>query len=112
MEKIAQLEYGLDDRVIELLKMVMTGKNHSKDLPENAELRFVAAVPDNGGEPKMLMFRCVTGKENAPTDQKVMMVPFEVYKDLDKEPMARKMFEQEAEFPEVSQEFLRQLLGR
>ena len=112
MEKIAQLESGLDDRVIELLKMVMTGKNHPKDLPENAELRFVAAVPDNGGEPKTLMFRCVTGKENNSKDQKVMMVPFEVYKDLDKEPMARKMFEQEAEFPEVSQAFLRRLLGK
>jgi len=112
MEKIAELESGLDDRVIELLKMVITGKKHPKDLPADVELRFVAAVPDNGGEPKTLMFRCVTGKENNSKDQKVMMVPFEVYKDLDKEPMARKMFEQEAEFPEVSQAFLRRLLGK
>ena len=41
-----------------------------------------------------------------------MIVSFEVYKVLGKEPMARKLFEQEAKFLEVSQAFLRQLLGK
>ena len=113
MEKIAQLESGLDDRVIELLKMVVTGKNRRPaDVPEDVVLRFVMVVPGNDGKPKSLMFNCATGERLSPKEQKVMMVPYEIYEDLDKEPMARKMFEQEAEFPEVSQEFLRQLLRR
>lgn len=103
MEKIAQLESGLDDRVIELMKMVITGKNRPVDVPEDVVLRFVMVVPGKDGKPKSLMFNCITGGRHSPNEQKVMMVPYEIYEDLDKEPMARKMFEQEAEFPEVSQ---------
>ena len=112
MEKIAQLESGLDDRVIELLKLVMTGKNRPENVPANAELRFVSIVPNNSGNPNKLLFRINNGTQCSPDEQKVMMIPYEAYLNLDKEPMTRKMFEQDAEFPEVSQEYLRMVLGK
>lgn len=112
MEKIAQLKSVLDDRVIELLKLVLTGKNRPRNVPANAELRFVSVVPDNCENPQKLLFRISSGMQDTPNEQEVMMVPYEAYFDLDKEPMTRKMFEQDAEFPEVSQAYLRTLLGK
>ena len=112
MEKIVQLESGLDNRVIELLKLVMVGKNRPKDVPAGAEIRFVMLVPDANGAPKTLLFKFDNYGQKTPDDPKVMMVPYEAYLDLDKEPMTRKMFDQDEEFPEVSQWFLKTLLGR
>ena len=40
------------------------------------------------------------------------MVPYDVYEDMAKDDLVPRFFEQEAEFPEVSQAFLKQLLKK
>ena len=111
MEKIAELESGLDDRVIEFMKLIFTGKKRPESVPEGAVLRFGAVVPDNDGNPKTLLFHCITKERVAPGKEKVMMVPYDVYEDMAKDDIAPRIFEQEAAFPEVSQAFLKQFLG-
>ena len=110
-EKIAELESGLDDRVIEFMKLILTGKKRPESVPEGAVLRFGAVVPDNDGNPKTLLFHCITKERVAPGKEKVMMIPYDVYEDMAKDDIAPRIFEQEAEFPEVSQAFLKQFLG-
>ncbi len=52
MEKSAELESGLDDKVTGFLKYVLSGKNRPKDLPEDAVLRFAALERDKDGRPR------------------------------------------------------------
>ena len=112
MEKIAELESGLDDNVIEFLKYVFSGKSRPADVPEDAVLRFVSLVHDKDDRPTTLLFRCITREKVEPGKEKVMMVPYDIYEEMEKDGIAPRAFEQEAEFPEVSQTFLKSLLGR
>ena len=112
MEKIVELESGLDDYVIEFLKYVLSGKNRPKDLPEDAVLRFAALVSDKDGRPTSIAFNCITRERVAPGKEKVMMVPYDIYEEMKKDGIAPQAFEQEAEFPEISQAFLKRFLGQ
>ena len=112
MEKIVELESGLDDYVIEFLKYILSGKNRPKDLPEDAGLRFAALVSDKDGRPTSIAFNCITLKRVAPGKEKVMMVPYDISEEMKKDGIAPQAFEQEAEFPEISQAFLKRFLGQ
>lgn len=110
MEKIAELDAGLDDTVIEFMKIVFFGKKRPEGVPEGAILRFVTVVRDNDDNPKTLLFNCITSERVAPGKEKVMMVPYDVYEDMAKDNVAPRLFEQDAEFPEVSQAYLKRFL--
>ena len=107
-EKIIQLESGLDDRIIELMKDVACYDNPPEGFPEDTEYRFCCVLPEEG-EPEKILFECYFPKLS---DNAFMPVPYEFYQNLEKEPMTNKIFEQMADFPEVSHSFLLEILKR
>lgn len=58
-EKVAQLEAGLDDRIIEFLKYYILHFDKSKQVPEGAELRFARAAEDKETGGMYLLFYVV-----------------------------------------------------
>lgn len=58
-EKIAQLEAGLDDRIIEFLKYYILHYDESKQVPDGAELRFARAAEDKETGGMYLLFYVV-----------------------------------------------------
>ncbi len=58
-EKIAQLDSGLDDRIIEFLKYYLLHLNKSGKVPEGAELRFARATEDSNTGGLYLLFYIV-----------------------------------------------------
>lgn len=107
-EKIIQLETGLNDRIIEFMKDIACYNTPHEGLPKDTEYRFACLLP-NAEKPETVLFECVFPKLR---DNAYLPVPFEFYKTLEKEPMTNKLFEQKADFPEVSQTFLRKVLKR
>ena len=69
-------------------------------------------VHDKDERPTTLLFNCITREKVEPGKEKVMMVPYDIYEEMEKDGIAPRAFEQEAEFPEVSQDFLKSFLSR
>ena len=107
-EKIQQLESGLNDCAIELLKRVALYNRIPEGLPANTEFRFGGVFPEQGDN-RFLLFHCVSDQMK---EGKVVNIPFSAYEDLAKDSMVEKIFEQDAEFPEVSQGFLDKILKK
>ncbi len=101
-EKIQQLESGLNDCAIELLKRVALYNKMPEGLPAITKFRFGGVFPEQGDK-QFLLFHCVS---NQLKESKVVNIPFSAYEDLAKGAIADKIFEQDADFPEVSQWFL------
>ena len=107
-EKIQQLESGLNDCAIEVLKHVALYKRMPEGLPPDTEFRFGGVVPEEGGN-RVLLFHCVSPNLDK---SKIVTLPYSSYEDLAKDAMIEKIFEQDADFQEVSQAFLRLILRR
>ena len=105
-EKICQLESGLDDCAIEMMKKVMLYSKLPDGLPADTEFRFGGVFQDGESE-RYLLFHCVSDHLD---EDRVVKLPYSTYEDMAKESMLHKLFEQDAEFPEVTQAFLKRLL--
>ena len=101
-----KLESGLNDYAIELLKRVALYNKMPEGLPANTEFRFGGVFPEQGDK-QLLLFHCVSDHLK---EGKVMNIPFSAYEDIAKDAIADKIFEQDADFPEVSQWFLEKSL--
>jgi len=107
-EKIQQLESGLNDCAIEIMKKAMLYRNLPEGLPVDTEFRFGGVFPEKGNN-RFLLFHCVSEQLD---EDKVVTLPYSAYEDIAKDSMPDKIFEQEAEFPEVSQAYLNKILAR
>ena len=107
-EKIQQLESGLNDCVIEVMKHIALYKNLPEGLPADTEFRFGGVVPEEGDN-RFLLFHCISSSLD---EGKIVTVPYSVYADMANDPMMEKIFEQDAEFPEVSQGYLNKVIGK
>ena len=105
-EKIQQLESGLNDCAIEVLKHIALYKRMPEGLPEDTEFRFGGVMPEKGDN-RFLIFHCVSPSLD---ESKIVSLPFSSYEDLANDSMIEKIFEQDADFPEVSQAFLNRIL--
>lgn len=105
-EKIQQLESGLNDCTIEVLKHVALYKRMPKGLPSDTEFRFGGVVPEDGDN-RFLLFHCVSSSLD---ESKVVTLPYSSYEDMAKDSMIEKIFEQDADFPEISQTYLNKIL--
>lgn len=105
-EKIIQLESGLDDRAIEFLKYILLHNDRANGIPEDAILRFVDYGNEDGE--KIINLLAFSPRQNNP---RCFSVPFAVYEDIIADPISKKVFEQDADFPEVSQDFLKMALS-
>lgn len=77
-------------------------------LPADTEFRFGGVFPEQGDN-RILLFHCVSDQLK---EGKVVNIPYSAYEDLTKDSMVEKIFEQDAEFPEVSQGFLDKILKK
>ena len=75
-------------------------------LPEDTEFRFGGVMPEKGDN-RFLIFHCVSPSLD---ESKIVSLPFSSYEDLANDSMIEKIFEQDADFPEVSQAFLNRIL--
>lgn len=107
-EKIIQLESGLNDCAIEVMKHVMLYNHPVEGLPDNTEFRFGGIFKENRGD-HSLYFNCLSDLLDKSL---VVHLPFSAYEDLTKDPMVEKLFEQDADFMEVSQSFLKQFFNK
>ena len=107
-EKILQLESGLNDCAIEVMKKVMLYNRPIEGLPENTEFRFNGVFKENG-ENHSLLFNCLSDLLDK---SMVVHLPYSAYEDLANDPMVEKLFEQDFDFMEVSQTYLKQLLKK
>lgn len=105
-EKIMQLESSLDDKAIEFMKYILLHNNRTNGIPEDAILRFVDCGNEDGE--KIINFLAFSPGQNNP---RCFSVPFAVYEDIIANPISKKVFEQDADFPEVSQDFLKMALS-
>lgn len=106
-EKIIQMESGLNDYAIEILKNVALFKHIPKGLPADTEFRFGGVLPLAGNN-RSLFFHCVSPSLDA---SKIVNVPYSSYEDIAKDSMLDEFFKQDADFLEVSQTFLNKILG-
>ena len=100
------LESGLNDCTIEVLKHVALYKRMPKGLPSDTEFRFGGVVPEDGDN-RFLLFHCVSPSLD---ESKVVTLPYSSYEDMAKDSMIEKIFEQDADFPEISQTYLNKIL--
>ena len=107
-EKMQQLESGLNDCAIEVLKYIALYKRMPEGLPADTEFRFGGVVPEEGDN-RFLLFHCVSPSLD---ESKVVTFPYSSYEEMAKDSMIEKIFKQDADFPEVSQAYLRLILRR
>lgn len=102
-EKISIFEDGLDDRAVELVKYIFTHQQRPKDIPEDTVLRYIGKIEGKG-----MMLQCIhESLENHPT----MVVPFEMYDGMIADGLHEKIFTQNEDFPEVTQDYLREIMS-
>ena len=108
-EKIAQLDSGLDDRVIEFLKYYLLHLDESKKVPEGAILRFARAAEDKETGGLYLLFYIV---HPSLPNQPFLQVSSNAYHEIEKAGKLDAIFgNQDTDYIEVSQYFMNARLG-
>ena len=109
-EKIAQLESGLDDRVLEMLKYYFLHHNPQSELPEDAVLRFDRAAENKEtGEIVLLFFLIHPSYPKQPYIQ----VPSFAYHEMEKTGNLDAIFGgQGTDYIEVSQDYIKKVLQK
>lgn len=109
-EKIAQLDSGLDDRVIEFLKYYLLYQNPDSNLPKDAVLRFSHAAEDKETGGVYLLFYII---HPSLPNQPFLQVSSNAYREIEKN--ADKLNDifgnQGADYIEVSQYSIAKKLG-
>lgn len=109
-EKIAQLDSGLDDRVIEFLKYYLTHHDESKKVPDGAILRFARAAEDMETGGLYLLFYIV---HPSLPDQPFLQVSSNAYHEIEKAGKLDAIFgNQHTDSPEISQNYMAKVLGK
>jgi len=109
-EKIAQLDSGLDDRVIEFLKYYLIHHDQSKTVPEGAVLRFARAAEDKETGGMYLLFYIV---HPALPNQPYLQVSSNAYHEIEKAGNLDAIFgNQGTDYIEVSQVYLAKILRK
>lgn len=80
-EKIAQLDSGLNDRIIEFLKYYLLHLHKTDNVPEGAELRFARATEDSNTGGLYLLFYIV---HPSLPNQPFLRVPSNVYHEIER----------------------------
>lgn len=109
-EKIAQLDSGLDDRVIEFLKYYLLHHDESKKVPEGAVLRFARSAEDKETGGLYLLFYIVhPSLPNLP----FLQVSSNAYHEIEKAGNLDAIFgNQGTDYMEVSQDYMANVLKK
>lgn len=108
-EKIAQLDSGLDDRVIEFLKYYLLHHDESKKVPDGAVLRFARAAEDEETGGLYLLFYIV---HPSLPNQPFLQVSSNAYHEIEKAGKLDAIFgNQNSDYPEISQDYMAEVLG-
>lgn len=108
-EKISVLEAGLDDRALEFMKYIFLHRNRPENLPEDVQYRFIAVAPEQESDPskKKVILQCIVpGKGSVG----MLPLPYDFYQGIVSDGVGEKIFMEEADFPEVSQHVLDELM--
>ena len=89
-----------------MLKHVALYKRMPKGLPSDTEFRFGGVVPEDGDN-RFLLFHCVSPSLD---ESKVVTLPYSSCEDMANDSMIEKIFEQDADYPEISQTYLNKIL--
>ena len=109
-EKIAQLDSGLDDRVIEFLKYYLLHQDESKKVPEGAILRFARAAEDKETGGLYLLFYIV---HPSLPNQPLLHVSSNAYHEIEKVGNLDAIFgNQNTDYLEISQDYMSKALGK
>lgn len=108
-EKIAQMDSGLDDRVLEFLKYYLLHQNPDSNIPEGAVLRFARAAEDRETGGMYLLFYIV---HPSLPDLPFLKVSSNAYHEIERTGKVGDIFgNQGTDYIEVSQDFMLKRLG-
>ena len=107
-EKIVQLDSGLDDRAIEVLKYNLLHRDALKEIPKGAELRFAGKEENSETGESVLRFYIVHLDFR---DQPFLDVPDDAYNEIVNAGKLNSLFgNKETDYLEVSQEYISKVL--
>lgn len=110
-EKVSQLDSGLDDRVIEVLKYRLLTIDRPSGLPDDAVLRFLKSISRkrDSFSYRVLVFACISYKQKSDW---IIDVPYGKYEQVDSDRLAQCLFRNVAVPTEVSQFTLCELIKK